>query len=210
MSGYGYWWNNKWYELNRDVHNDPLTEQERAAAFNASAGKFFDPHQGKHKIPADKRDKLPPENYHINRVYKSPQKQVEYYRQILGDPTAMVRHSAEHRASKSHSGIGMIRAAGEPLLNANPRDTVRALMQPRSPEKHPKDRMVRRVIVKATSSKAAQYNKGWNTHQWGIFSLKYSKGVVIVDHMGNESKTVFPSIGAALAAIRKIEMEIVK
>lgn len=191
----------------RDVDKAPLTEAEKAQAYAKAPA--FDPHQGKHAIPADKRGHVPVPASGFHRKMALTD---EVLAQLLDRPDLRKSYIGQLDGPKSgYAAMAGYKAAGVPLLNASPRDSVAGMMRKGTTlDKHAKERMVRRVIVKAGSTKAAQYNGDWATHQWGIFSLKYSRGVVIVDHKGRESAKVFTSIGAALSAIKQIEMEIVK
>lgn len=160
-------------------------------------------------IKPEKREKGPPGPYFVTSKSLPFDDEARQIERLLANPIAARHYIAEQQAAKASKGIYMRSAIKEPMLNADPEATVRALMNPPRVT-HVKDKLVRRVTVKPGSVKAASYCKGWSQHEWGIYSLRYRKGVVIRDHMGNESDTIFSGIGAAMAGIRNAHMEILK
>lgn len=159
-------------------------------------------------IKPNKRDNTPPRFYGVRRKPTPAEKLEAEIETCLTSPGLAKRLVAEARAARKTGRDGIaLRAPIEPLLNADPRATVEALMHPKSP-RHPKDRLVRVVRVKPRTSRAANYCKGWMEREWHIYSLQYSKGFVLIDHMGHETSTVFTGIGKVLNAIRSVQMEI--
>lgn len=194
----------------RDIARAPLTDEEKARAMG-TGGKFFDQHQGMHRIAPDK---LVPYSgpYRPSMDYTGVEQIQKHLEYLHANPVARaVAHSDARIPRSGRARIASIKAAGEPMLNAEHAVVQKDLAKsPASTGQHCKDKLVRVVAVKAASIKAAKYNGDWATHNWGIFSLKYSKGVVMIDHKARESSTVFPSIGAALRAIAAIGMEVIK
>lgn len=106
------------------------------------------------------------------------------------------------------------KAAQEPMLNA-PRDTIERALAYREPTH--RDRLVKgelydRLVVKPRCIEAAKKEYAgafWGERLWNIYTLRYSRGFVIVTDKGSESRT-FPSMGELKSAIRKSGWDIIR
>lgn len=116
--------------------------------------------------------------------------------------------------SKTRAAVAALRTQKEPMLNADPQSITNALAYS---EPNHKDRVVKgslydRMVVKPTTSRAAkqEYSSAfWGERLWNVYTLKYTKGFVVVTDKGSESK-VFPTYGELKAAAVKSGWEIVR
>lgn len=115
---------------------------------------------------------------------------------IQEDPVRFAQFMAEGRrpgnVSRAAYGIATRRAVREPMLNANPRETQKALEGkhhvPRN-ARLDKDKPFKRIVVKPNSSITGK--NGWYERLWTIHHLRYSRGIVGVTDEGEET-LVFP------------------
>lgn len=122
-----------------------------------------------------------------------------------------IRRPGRHSKARHHIAA---RAAGkEPMLNAAP-DSIRnglAYREPGHKDRVVKDKTYVHLIVKPTTGAAAKADgqKSWVERRWTVYTLKYSKGFVIVTDRGSESR-VFPTYGELRSALNKSGWEIVR
>lgn len=117
------------------------------------------------------------------------------------------------RHSKARHHIAARAAAKEPMLNASP-DSIRnglAYHEPSHKDRLVKGKVYVHLIVKPTTGAAAKAEglKSWVERRWTVYTLKYSKGFVIVTDRGSESR-VFPTYGELRSALNKSGWEIVR
>lgn len=116
-------------------------------------------------------------------------------------------NATRHKISGRH-------AVREPMLNASVNSVANGL-QYREPEY--KDRVIKAgvydtLVVKPTSSNTAKLERTssfWGERTWKVYTLRYSKGYVLVTDKGSESR-VFPTYGELKAAVRKSGWEIIR
>lgn len=110
-------------------------------------------------------------------------------------------------------GIATRKAAGEPMLTANPRMIVDAMERGRKTAKMPKGRLYANLVVKPLTVRNAKLGAAgagfWGERVWRVYNLKYSSGVVAVTDRGAET-AMFSTIGELKSAIRKSGWEIVR
>ena len=190
--------------LVRDTEKAPLTETERALVYHA---KPFSEHQGRHRIMAEPRQKVVPERYFVPQdgSLEGLARQFAKWRE---SPSELRRVLRDVTAPKSgHAAIAAQKHSGEPLLNTTGKDMQRSLLA-KDDVQHRLDKKVRNVSVKAVSGLGAKIVGDWAQHEWGIYSLRYSRGVVIVNHKGDHTPSIFPTIGNALDTLRKAGLQV--
>lgn len=108
--------------------------------------------------------------------------------------------------SKERFGIAAMKAAGEPMLTANPRSIAFGLdLNKVERYTHAKAGMVGRMVVKPTCLEAAKSGRTssfWGERVWKVYRLKYSSGYTITTDLGQETPEF-----ASLAKLRKAVTE---
>ena len=132
----------------------------------------------------------------IEQMQTSP----EFRREVL----ARVRR--ESRGYHGRIGVAATAAAGEPMLIARKGavqvfDAVGA--------RKAKDKLIKSILIKPESGKAAKMAGSWASHEWKVYSLKYSPGLVILNHRGEES-CVFPGWAKMKATLEQIGFKIIR
>lgn len=139
-------------------------------------------------------------------VVRRMQEDPAYAAEIMLD----ARRPAKHSKARHH--IAARAAAKEPMLNASP-DSIRnglAYQEPSHKDRLVKGQVYTHLIVKPATGAAAKAEgqKSWVERRWTVYTLKYSKGLVIVTDRGSESR-VFPSYGELRSALNKSGWRIV-
>lgn len=130
------------------------------------------------------------------------------------DPAKKAAFLAEGRrpgnVSRAAYGISSRKTLREPMLNANPRETQKALEGKHHIPKGmrlDKDKPFKRLVVKPNSHITGK--NGWYERLWTIHHLRYSKGIVGVTDEGEET-LVFPDWSSMAASIRKSGWQIIR
>lgn len=143
---------------------------------------------------------------------------MKWYSTMMSDPVRRAAFLADTArpsgVNKRVYGVAIRAAAGENMLNADKKCITKALGYK---ERGLSDRTIKgqvkeRLIVKPLSlanAKAGRTSTFWGERLWLIYTLRYSRGYVVVTDTGHESK-VFPSIGAIRSAIHKSGWEITR
>lgn len=110
-----------------------------------------------------------------------------------------------------HYGVSAFKSGREPMLNADKRAIERSLSKhfDEHGSTHAKLKMIKAVVVKPESNQAAKIAGSWASHTWQVWSLKYSPGLVLRDHKGNES-SVFPGWGKMKQTLEQLGFKIIK
>ena len=137
---------------------------------------------------------IPPEL--IEKVVSNP----EFSREVL----ARIRREA--RGYHGRIGISATAAAGEPMLIAH-KGSVQVFGEVGA--RKAKDKLIKSVLVKPESGTAAKIAGSWASHEWKVYSLKYSPGLVILNHRGEESQ-VFPGWAKMKAVLTEIGFKIIR
>lgn len=109
-------------------------------------------------------------------------------------------------------GVALHKGGRHPMLNAEKKSVERAMaerFQETAGTSHAKDKVIKRIIVKPESPAAAGVAGTWASHVWEVWSLKYSPGLVLRNHKGQES-AVFPGWGKVKATLEKLGFKIIK
>lgn len=133
----------------------------------------------------------------IDRMQTNP----EFSREVL----ARIRREA--RGYHGRIGISATSAAGEPMLIAR-KGSVQVFRGAVGARKA-KDKLIKSILVKPESGKAAKIAGSWASHEWKVYSLKYSPGLVILNHRGEESD-VFPGWAKMKAILTEIGFKIIR
>lgn len=160
----------------------------------------FNPHEGSRKkmklretIPAVERRR---EDVEATRFGVG--KGLAIAKRMADDPVyaAEIEHALRRpvNADRFRHGVAGRAAVKSPMLNADPQCIKNALAynEPNPKDRVPKARVVEELIVKPRSGATAQ--GFWGERRWLVYSLKYTKGFVIVTDKDQESK-VFQSMG---------------
>lgn len=143
---------------------------------------------------------------------------LEWWEGLKSDPVRWAAFMADTRrpggVNKRAYGIAIRKAGHENMLNADKKCITKALGYK---ERGLSDRAIKgqikeRLIVKPLSlanAKAGRTSTFWGERLWLIYTLRYSRGYVVVTDTGHESK-VFPTIGELKSATRKSGWEIVR
>ena len=132
----------------------------------------------------------------IERMQTNP----EFSREVL----ARIRREA--RGYHGRIGVAATAAAGEPMLIAR-KNSVQVFDAIGA--RKAKDKLIKSVLVKPESGKAAKMAGSWASHEWKVYSLKYSPGLVILNHRGEES-VVFPGWAKMKAVLTEIGFKIIR
>ena len=132
----------------------------------------------------------------IERMQGNP----EFSREVL----ARIRREA--RGYHGRVGVAATAAAGEPMLIAR-KGSVQVFGAIGA--RKAKDKLIKTVLVKPESGKAAKIAGSWAAHEWKVYSLKYSPGLVILNHRGEES-AVFPGWAKMKAVLMEIGYNIIR
>ena len=132
----------------------------------------------------------------IERMQSNP----EFSREVL----ARIRREA--RGYHGRVGVAATAAAGEPMLIAR-KGSVQVFDALGA--RKAKDKLIKSVLVKPESGKAAKMAGSWASHEWKVYSLKYSPGLVILNHRGEESQ-VFPGWAKMKAVLTEIGFKIIR
>lgn len=112
--------------------------------------------------------------------------------------------------SRERFGIATMKAAGEPMLTANPRSISSGLNQ--QTVKQAKARTVHTMVVKPNcleAAKAGRNSSFWGERAWKVSQLKYSSGYVITTDTGQDSSP-FTSLGKLYKAIKESGWDIIE
>jgi hypothetical protein len=108
------------------------------------------------------------------------------------------------------AGIVSRKTLREPMLNANPRETQKALEgkhhMPRN-ARLDKEKPFKRIVVKPQSHLTGK--RGWQERMWTIHHLRYSRGIVGVTDEGEET-LVFPDWGNMRRSIKGSGWQIIR
>ena len=132
----------------------------------------------------------------IERMQSNP----EFRREVL----ARIRREA--RGYHGRTGVAATAAAGEPMLIAR-KGAVQVFDA--FGARKAKDKLIKSVLVKPESGKAAKISGSWASHEWKVYSLKYSPGLVILNHRGEES-CVFPGWAKMKDVLTEIGFKIIR
>lgn len=195
----------------RDVEKAPLSEAEKAEAamaYTAPEGKKL-LKGGRVKRMPEPRDTAPPRYY--QRKFGSDVESIKARLELWDEhPGMRMRDVLQATAPKSgFAATARVKAAGIPLLNANQKDIAAGLLK-QKPVKHSLAKLLRYVKVKPCSMVGAKLMGDWAEHEWGIYALKYARGCVLVNHRGEQTHKVFPTIGECLSTIKAAGLEILK
>ena len=140
-----------------------------------------------------------------------------YMDSLLRDPVKMAQALAALRrpkgVAKERFGTAIRAAIREPMLNADPRATEKALSY-NSPGKSTAavGPVHSRIVVKAASGQASRYGGRagfWGERSWTIHPLKYGHGWVAKTDIG-DTTSPFDSIGQLRKAIKDSGWSIVR
>ena len=145
-------------------------------------------------VNAVKFGDIPPEL--IERMENNP----AFRKEVL----ARIRREA--RGYNGRVGVAATAAAGEPMLIAR-KGAVRVFDAIGA--RKAKDKLIKSVLVKPESRPAAKIAGSWAAHEWKVYSLKYSPGLVILNHRGEES-CVFPGWAKMKAVLMEIGFNIIR
>ena len=118
----------------------------------------------------------------------------------------IARIRREARGYHGRIGVAATAAAGEPMLIAR-KGSVQVFDAVGA--RKAKDKLIKSILVKPESGKAAKVAGSWATHEWKVYSLKYSPGLVILNHRGEES-VVFPGWAKMKATLEQIGFKIIR
>lgn len=118
----------------------------------------------------------------------------------------LARIRREARGYHGRVGVAATAAAGEPVLIAR-KGSVQVFDAIGA--RKAKDKLIKSILVKPESGKAAKIAGSWATHEWKVYSLKYSPGLVILNHRGEES-VVFPGWAKMKAVLMEIGFNIIR
>lgn len=114
--------------------------------------------------------------------------------------------------NRNHYGVAAFKGGREPMLNADKRAVERSLSRhfDEHGSKHAKLKCFKIIEVKPESPQAAKVNgNSWSQHQWEVWTLRYSPGLVLRNHRGDESD-VFPGWGKMKSTLEEIGFKIIK
>lgn len=113
--------------------------------------------------------------------------------------------------SRARYGLALHIGGRQPILNADKQSIERSLAKhfDERGSKHAKLKMFRKVELKPDSPAAAKIAGTWAQQRWEVWTLKYSPGLVIRNHRGEESD-VFKGWGSMKKTLEGIGFKIVK
>lgn len=106
----------------------------------------------------------------------------------------------------------LVMGTREPMLNAQKKTVEKDLRThafDSSGSTHAKDRLYKTVLVKPTTGKAAQTAGSWATHEWKVYTLKFSPGLVLVNNRGEETD-VFPGWGKIKSTLEALGFQVIR
>lgn len=109
-------------------------------------------------------------------------------------------------------GIALHHGGRHPMLNADKMAVERSLSThfDEHGSKHAKLKLFKKIDVKPGSLAAAKIQGGsWSQHTWEVWTLKYSPGIILRNHRGEESD-VFPGWGKMKKVLEQIGFVIVR
>lgn len=113
--------------------------------------------------------------------------------------------------SSARYGIALHKGGRSPMLNADKNAIERSLSKhfDEHGSKHAKLKLFKKIEIKPESPSAAKIQGSWSQHTWEVWTLRYSPGIVLRNHRGEESD-VFPGWGKMKSTLEKIGFKIIR
>ena len=113
--------------------------------------------------------------------------------------------------SAARFGIALHHGGRAPMLNADKMAIERSLSKhfDEHGSKHAKLKLFKKIDVKPGSLASAKIQGSWSQYTWEVWTLKYSPGIILRNHRGEESD-VFPGWGKMKNVLEQIGFVIVR
>ena len=113
--------------------------------------------------------------------------------------------------SVARYGIALHKGGRSPMLNADKMAIERSLSKhfDEHGSKHAKLKLFKKIDVKPGSLASAKIQGSWSQHTWEVWTLRYSPGIILRNHRGEESD-VFPGWGKMKTTLEQLGFKIVR
>jgi len=113
--------------------------------------------------------------------------------------------------SAARFGIALHHGGRTPMLNADKMAIERSLSKhfDEHGSKHAKLKLFKKIDVKPGSLASAKIQGSWSQHTWEVWTLRYSPGIILRNHRGEESD-VFPGWGKMKTTLEQLGFKIVR